>query len=72
VTSVIADIGAGSGYFTFRLAHHVGEMRIDRDDLMKEMETNGFHLEAEHTFLPPLHIIIPEIGILVRHAILVV
>ena len=21
---VIADIGAGSGYFTFRLAHHVG------------------------------------------------
>jgi ubiquinone/menaquinone biosynthesis C-methylase UbiE len=22
---VIADIGAGSGYFTFRLAHHVGE-----------------------------------------------
>ncbi len=28
------------------------EMRIDRDDLLKEMETNGFHLEAEHTFLP--------------------
>jgi arsenite methyltransferase len=144
---VIADIGAGSGYFTFRLAHHVGdpgrvyavdvspdmivhlnrrirdlkltnvvtilsapddpllmdasidrfficdtwhhlgdrprylalmkkmlkpggqvvmiefkkaqtpvgppmEMRIDRDDLVKEMETNGLHLEAEHTFLP--------------------
>jgi ubiquinone/menaquinone biosynthesis C-methylase UbiE len=144
---VIADIGAGSGYFTFRLAHHVGdtgrvyavdvspdmivhlnqrirdlratnivtilsvpddplladasidrfficdtwhhienharylalmkkmlkpggqivmiefkkaqtpvgpplEMRIDRDDLVKEMDTNGFHLEAEHTFLP--------------------
>src|SRR5262249_46741656 len=22
---VIADIGAGSGYFTFRLAHHVGD-----------------------------------------------
>jgi len=22
---VIADIGVGSGYFTFRLAHHVGE-----------------------------------------------
>src|SRR5919198_6592764 len=22
---VIADIGAGSGYFSFRLAHHVGE-----------------------------------------------
>jgi ubiquinone/menaquinone biosynthesis C-methylase UbiE len=144
---VIADIGAGSGYFTFRLAHHVGdtgrvyavdvspdmivhlnrrirdlratnvvtslsvpddpllmdasidrfficdtwhhigdhphylalmkkmlkpggqvvmidfkkaetpvgpplEMRIDRDDLLREMETNGFRLEAEHTFLP--------------------
>ena len=144
---VIADIGAGSGYFTFRLAHHVGdagrvyavdvspdmivhlnrrirdlklmnvvailavpddplladasidrfficdtwhhienhdrylgllkkmlkpggqivmvdfkkaetptgppmEMRIDRDDLVMEMEKNGFHLVAEHTFLP--------------------
>ena len=144
---VIADIGAGSGYFTFRLAHHVGdtgrvyavdvspdmivhlnrrirdlratnvvtilsapddpllmdasidrfficdtwhhignhphylalmkkmlkpggqvvmidfrkaqtpvgpplEMRIERDDLVKEMEKNGFRLEAEHTFLP--------------------
>jgi arsenite methyltransferase len=144
---VIADIGAGSGYFTFRLAHHIGdagrvyavdvspemivhlnrrirdlqlknvvtilaapddplladasvdrfficdtwhhienhpsylallkkmlkpggqavmvdfkkaespvgppmEMRIDRADLVKEMEKNGFRLEAEHTFLP--------------------
>jgi arsenite methyltransferase len=144
---VIADIGAGSGYFTFRLAHHVGdsgrvyavdvapdmilhlnrrirdlkmtnvvtilsapddplladtsvdrfficdtwhhienhdrylalmkrmlkpggqvvmidfkkaktplgppmEMRIGRDDLLREMEKNGFRLEAEHTFLP--------------------
>ena len=144
---VIADIGAGSGYFTFRLAHHVGdtgrvyavdvgadmivhlnrrirdlqmknvvtilaapddplladasvdrfficdtwhhienhprylallkkmlkpggqiimvdfkkeqtpvgpplEMRIDRADLVKEMETNGFRLAAEQTFLP--------------------
>jgi arsenite methyltransferase len=144
---VIADIGAGSGYFTFRLAHHVGdtgrvyavdispemilhlnrrihdlqvknvisilsapddpllsdasinlfficdtwhhiggharylallkrmlkpggrvimidfkkaqtpvgppmEMRISRDDLLKEMEENGFKLAAEHTFLP--------------------
>jgi predicted methyltransferase len=28
------------------------EMRIDHDDLVKEMETNGFRLEAEHTFLP--------------------
>lgn len=144
---VIADIGAGSGYFTFRLAHHVGDtgrvyavdvgadmivhlnrrirdlqlknvvtilaapddplladasvdrfficdtwhhienhdrylallkkmlkpggqiimvdfkkeptptgppmaMRISRDDLVKEMETNGFRVDAEHTFLP--------------------
>src|SRR6185369_11378407 len=144
---VIADIGAGSGYFTFRLAHHVGdsgrvyavdvspemivhlnrrirdlklknvvsilcapddplladasvdrfficdtwhhienhdrylallkktlkpggeivmvdfkkeqtpmgppmEMRIDRADLVKEMQKNGFRLSAEHTFLP--------------------
>ena len=28
------------------------EMRIDRDDLLREMETNGFRLAAEHTFLP--------------------
>ncbi len=28
------------------------EMRIDRDDLVKEMKANGFRLEAEHTFLP--------------------
>ena len=28
------------------------EMRIDRDDLVKEMAKNGFRLEAEHTFLP--------------------
>jgi arsenite methyltransferase len=28
------------------------EMRIDREDLMKEMEKNGFHLAVEHTFLP--------------------
>ncbi|MCX6925473.1 MAG: methyltransferase domain-containing protein [Verrucomicrobia bacterium] len=143
----VADIGAGSGYFTFRLAHHVGdtgrvyavdvspdmilhlnrrirdlgvenvvsilsapddpllanasvdrfficdtwhhigdharylallkkmlkpggqvvmvdfkkaqtpvgppmEMRIERDDLLKEMEANGFKLTKEHTFLP--------------------
>lgn len=146
-SETIADIGAGSGYFTFRLAHHVGdagrvyavdvspdmivhlnrrirdlqaknvvsilsapddplladasidrfficdtwhhigdhahylalmkkmlkpggqvvmidfkktetpvgppmEMRIDRNDLLKEMDTNGFKLAAEHTFLP--------------------
>jgi len=28
------------------------EMRIDRNDLVMEMETNGFRLETEHTFLP--------------------
>lgn len=28
------------------------EMRIDRDDLLREMEANGFRLAAEHTFLP--------------------
>ena len=28
------------------------EMRISRDDLLKEMEANGFKLTAEHTFLP--------------------
>jgi ubiquinone/menaquinone biosynthesis C-methylase UbiE len=28
------------------------EMRIDHDDLVKELETNGFRLDAEHTFLP--------------------
>ncbi len=150
---VIADIGAGSGYFTFRLAHHVGdtgrvyavdvgadmivhlnrrirdlqmknvvsvlaapddplladasvdrfficdtwhhienhdrylallkkmlkpggqivmvdfkkeqtpmgppmEMRIDRADLVKEMETNGFKVAAEHTFLPYQYFIV--------------
>ncbi len=28
------------------------EMRISRDALIKEMETNGFQLATEHTFLP--------------------
>lgn len=28
------------------------EMRISRDGLLKEMNTNGLHLEAEQTFLP--------------------
>ena len=28
------------------------EMRIDREALVKEMQTNGFRLAAEHTFLP--------------------
>jgi len=150
---VVADLGAGSGYFTFRLAHHVGEtgrvyavdvspdmivhlnrrirdlqlknvisilaapddplledgsidrfficdtwhhienhdrylarmkkmlkpggqvvmidfkkaetavgppmeMRIDREELLREMNTNGFHLEAEHTFLPHQYFLI--------------
>ena len=27
------------------------ELRIDRDDLVREMEANGFQLAAEHTFL---------------------
>ena len=27
------------------------EIRIDRDDLVREMETNGFQVAAEHTFL---------------------
>jgi len=28
------------------------EMRISRDDLLREMESNGFRLVTEHTFLP--------------------
>jgi hypothetical protein len=27
------------------------EIRIDRNDLVREMEANGFQLAAEHTFL---------------------
>jgi arsenite methyltransferase len=35
---VIADIGAGSGYFTFRLAHHVGDKgRVYAVDVSPEM-----------------------------------
>jgi arsenite methyltransferase len=35
---VIADIGAGSGYFTFRLAHHVGDTgRVYAVDVNPEM-----------------------------------
>jgi len=28
------------------------EVRIDRDDLVREMEGNGFRMAAEHTSLP--------------------
>jgi len=34
------------------------EMRIDRADLVKEMETNGFKVAAEHTFLPYQYFIV--------------
>jgi FkbM family methyltransferase len=35
---VIADIGAGSGYFTFRLARHVGDTgRVYAVDVSPEM-----------------------------------
>jgi ubiquinone/menaquinone biosynthesis C-methylase UbiE len=34
---VIADIGAGSGYFSFRFAHHVGPGRVYAVDINPEM-----------------------------------
>lgn len=34
---VIADIGAGSGYFSFRFAHHVGAGRVYAVDINPEM-----------------------------------
>ena len=34
---VIADIGAGSGYFSFRLAHHVGPGRVYAVDISPDM-----------------------------------
>jgi arsenite methyltransferase len=34
------------------------EMRIDRADLVREMEKNGFRLDAEHTFLPHQYFIV--------------
>jgi len=42
------------------------EMRISRDDLVKEMERNGFQVAAEYTFLPYQYFIVfkvrPERG----------
>lgn len=37
------------------------EIRIERDDLLKEMETNGFGLEAEQTFLPHQYFLVLEV-----------
>lgn len=34
------------------------EMRIDRPDLVKEMEKSGFKVAAEHTFLPYQYFIV--------------
>ena len=34
------------------------EMRIGRDDLLKEMEATGFNLAAEHTFLPYQYLLV--------------
>ena len=64
----IEDIGAGSGYFTFRLAGHVGDkgrvyavdvssdmILLDEDcprGSVRQMESNGFKLAKEQTFLP--------------------
>ena len=38
------------------------EMRIERDDLVKEMETNGFRLEAEQTFLPHQYFLVFKVA----------
>ena len=35
--SVIADIGAGSGYFSFRFAHHVGTGKVYAVDISPDM-----------------------------------
>jgi hypothetical protein len=34
------------------------EMKIAREDVIKEMESNGFKLAKEHTFLPYQHFLI--------------
>ena len=34
------------------MPHPPLEIRIDSDDLVKEMKKNGFRLATEHTFLP--------------------
>jgi arsenite methyltransferase len=36
-SQVIADIGAGSGYFSFRFAHHVGSGRVYAVDISPDM-----------------------------------
>ena len=38
------------------------EMRIDRADLVKEMEKNGFKVAAEHTFLPYQYFIVFKVN----------
>ncbi len=38
------------------------EMRIDRNDLLKEMESNGFKLAAEHTFLPHQYFLVFKVN----------
>jgi hypothetical protein len=35
-------------------------MRIDRDELLGEMEANGFRLATEHTFLPYQYFLVFE------------
>lgn len=37
------------------------EMRIDREDLVKEMEGNGFRLAAEHTTLPHQYFLVFQV-----------
>jgi ubiquinone/menaquinone biosynthesis C-methylase UbiE len=37
------------------------EMRIDREALVAEMETSGFRIAAEHTFLPYQYFLVFEV-----------